>query len=93
MGQTQPANPLETRTTTHRLELYGVGDDGRLWVDYQHVRKNATYTNATHISLRLPPEFGTLFDGPHVTIDELTDEERAWIDAETDAVDLREVAA
>ena len=76
-------NPLETRTTTHRLELYDMTDDGRLCVDYQHVRENATLTDATYVSARLPPEFATLFDGPHVAVNQLTAEERAWIEADS----------
>jgi len=75
------ATTESTPTVTNELRVYGVRRDGRPHVEYKHVRSGSTYTEATHRPL--PPEFAVLVgDDGRVSIEDLSDDERAWVDAE-----------
>jgi hypothetical protein len=72
---------MATNTETNELRVYGVGSDGRPHVEYKHIRSSATHTEATHRPL--PPELAVLVgDDGRVSVSDLTDDERAWVDAE-----------
>lgn len=65
------------------LRLRDVTDDGQLVVDRTQVRGGHSHTEARHVSARLPAECLTLFDGGAVAVDDLTDEECAWVASES----------
>lgn len=77
----------------HTLQLTGV--DGRaIAVCYQHVEYHHSGLTAAHTSARLPVECLTLFGATgEVEVGELTPEERAWVEAESEHIDFGEVAA
>ena len=77
-----------TDDTEHRIELSGVAD-GRLKVTEQRVRTYADGSRSVDlVSDRLGVEFLSLFDGGKIDVATLTAEERAWISAEADRIDL-----
>lgn len=77
-----------TADTEHRIELSGVAD-GRLKVTEQRVRTFVDGSQSVDIvSDRLGVEFLALFDGGTIDVASLTAEERAWISAEADRIDL-----
>jgi len=69
----------------HDINLRDIRD-GELVVSYNAIDRS--YSSATfgrHVSSRLPLACLTLFDDGTLAVDELTDEERAWITSESAA--------
>jgi hypothetical protein len=78
----------------HELRLYDVTDDGDLAVDYQRIKRYHAAVAADHTHARLPFECVGLFgDDGRVEVGELSVEERAWIEAESENIDLSGVPA
>jgi len=65
------------------LTLRDINDDGQLVVAYDRIEDTSNGDSfGTHKSLRLPVECMVALDGGHTPLSALTDEERAWIEAE-----------
>lgn len=75
----------------HDIALRDVRD-GELIVSYNHVERGPTSTAAYHCSDRLPLACLVLFDGGVVDADELTHEQRQWIEYEGERIVFEEVA-
>jgi hypothetical protein len=68
----------------HDIELRDVRD-GHLLVSYNVINDaNATYTESRHISTKLPVECLVLFEDGTIDVSDLTADERAWLQAESD---------
>jgi hypothetical protein len=77
----------------HTLRVYDV--NGRdVAIDYRRVEYYRSGVAAEHTHARVPawclPLFG---DGGCVEVGDLTSEERAWLEAESDVLDFSEVPA
>lgn len=71
------------------IELVDVTDGGAVRLYHVRVEEGATSTAAEHTGDVLPPEFLTLFDGVgSVPVADLTAEERDWINAEADQIEV-----
>ena len=69
---------------TDALTLRDVTDDGQLVVSYDRIEDTTNGDSfGTHKSLRLPVECMVALDGGHTPLADLSDEERAWIEAES----------
>jgi len=68
----------------HDIRLRDIDGD-ELVVSYRTINDGATYTEGRHVSSRLPVECLVLFDDGRLPVDELTAEERAWIQSESAA--------
>jgi len=67
----------------HDIELRDV-QDNQLVVSYNAIKDSASnYTEARHVSTKLPVVCLVLFDGGTVDVSDLSTEERLWIEYES----------
>jgi len=70
---------------THDIRLRDIRN-GELVVSYNAINDaNSSYTEARHVSARLPFECVALFNDGRIDVGDLTDEERQWLHAESAA--------
>lgn len=76
----------------HDLELRDVVD-GTLHVSYNRVTHGLSHTQARFVSGRLPIACLALFDGGSIDVADLSAEERAWIEWESERIAFEGVPA
>lgn len=72
----------------HDIELRDVSDREVL-VSYNWIARAQSMSKGIHSSDWLPIEVLSLFDGPTVDCDDLTAEERDWIECESQRIEFK----